>query len=366
MAKCAPPPAGCKFVKVYAKTSDGRCCAKPCHVIDAFGQPCHADSGPGPSPLHTTRPHRPVAGRSLLLDHRAQATAQIRWTGESSWTPVPTHGVRHRTSKDRSDLASLLLNNNNAVCKFADVTPLATSAEWVRRGTDEFISIASFNRFSLDLMRFGAPPELVAAAQKAAMEEIGHAKLSFAVASRLAVDQTMVPEPNLVVPDRLPLSGSVVEMAEHAFKEACLGEFMAAVQAQLELQCVVSVQRKHCAADSSKAECRDLEKMVETLRTVLTEETTHAFLAFETVRWATAKDATAKDAVGIALDDMLASEQSATATAVLRNIVAPWLAGVPVQKVNDNTIAPVLRHAIEGMVRALKLRGVPLSLPTDQ
>ena len=53
---------------------------------------------------------------------------------------------------------------------------------------------------------------------------------SFAVASRLAVDQTMVPEPNLVVPDRLPLSGSVVEMAEHAFKEACLGEFMAAVQ----------------------------------------------------------------------------------------------------------------------------------------
>ena len=37
----------------------------------------------------------------------------------------------------------------------------------------------------------------------------------------------MVPEPNLVVPDLLPLSGSVVEMATHAFKEACLGEFMA-------------------------------------------------------------------------------------------------------------------------------------------
>ena len=45
-------------------------------------------------------------------------------------------------------------------------TPLATSEEWVRRGTDEFISIASFNRFSLDLLRFGAPAELVAAAQK--------------------------------------------------------------------------------------------------------------------------------------------------------------------------------------------------------
>ena len=53
---------------------------------------------------------------------------------------------------------------------------------------------------------------------------------SFAVASRLAADQTMVPEPNLVVPDHLPLSKSVVQMATHAVKEACLGEFMAAVK----------------------------------------------------------------------------------------------------------------------------------------
>ena len=53
---------------------------------------------------------------------------------------------------------------------------------------------------------------------------------SFALASRLSADHTVVPEPNLVVPDHLPLSSSVVEMATHAVKEACLGEFMAAVQ----------------------------------------------------------------------------------------------------------------------------------------
>ena len=53
---------------------------------------------------------------------------------------------------------------------------------------------------------------------------------SFAVATRLTVDWTMVPQPNLVVLDLLPLSGSVAEMAKHAFKEACLGEFMAAVK----------------------------------------------------------------------------------------------------------------------------------------
>merc|ERR1712151_1128793 len=202
-----------------------------------------------------------VAGRSLLLSHRAKATAQVRWTGSSSWTPaLQAPENRRRTSQDRTDLASLLLNNKVDACEFADVTPLSKSEEWVRRAKDEFISIASFNRFSLDLLRFGAPADLVAAAQKAALEEIGHAKLSFAVASRLAVDQTMVPEPNLVVPDHLPLSGSVVEMAKHAFKEACLGEFLAAVKAHLELECVVSIHREHCA-NSSDAGCMDLEKM---------------------------------------------------------------------------------------------------------
>jgi len=299
-----------------------------------------------------------VAGRSLLLSQRGKATAQVRWTGTSSWTPA-LQDARRRTSQEQTDLASLLLDNDVATCAFVDVTPLATSEEWVRRATDEFISIASFNRFSLDLLRFGAPADLVSAAQKAALEEIGHAKLSFAVASRLAVDQTMVPEPNLVVPDHLPLSGSVVDMATHAFKEACLGEFMAAVQAQLELQCVVSVHRKHCS-DVSNAGCTDLEQMVHALRTVLTEETTHAFLAFETVRWATARDATARDVVATALKELLETEQPHMNAAVLRNIIAPWLEGNDVQKVNDPELAPELQHAIEGMVRALKLRSVPL------
>ena len=42
-----------------------------------------------------------------------------------------------------------------------------------------------------------------------------------------------------------------------------------------------------------------------TMQTILDEETSHAFLAFETVRWATARDATTRDAVGSALKEML-------------------------------------------------------------
>jgi len=295
-----------------------------------------------------------------LLKERAKATAQVRWTGESSWTPLQQRDNRRRTSDDRAELASLLSGSNVDACAFADVTPLSKSNEWVRRGTDEFISIASFNRFSLDLLRFGAPANLVEAAQKAAIEEIGHAKLSFAVASRLSADQTVVPEPNLVVPDHLPLSSSVVEMATHAVKEACLGEFMAAVQAQVELQCVVAVHRKHCS-ESSNAGCASLEQMLHVLRTVLTEETTHASLAFETVRWVAARDTTSRDAIRAAFQELLETGQTRASTAVLNEVIKPWFDGLPVTKVSDAALAPVLRNAIEGMVRALQLRRVSVA-----
>ena len=41
------------------------------------------------------------------------------------------------------------------------------------------------------------------------------------------------------------------------------------------------------------------------VQTVLTEETTHAFLAFETVRWAAARDDTARHAIGAALKELI-------------------------------------------------------------
>ena len=44
--------------------------------------------------------------------------------------------------------------------------------------------------------------------------------------------------------------------------------------------------------------------MYHTLQTVLTEETTHASLAFETVRWAAARDATARDAIRAAFQEL--------------------------------------------------------------
>ena len=50
----------------------------------------------------------------------------------------------------------------------------------------EHASIAAFARFSLELLAFGAPPDLVEQAQAAMADETRHAKLCFALAGAYA------------------------------------------------------------------------------------------------------------------------------------------------------------------------------------
>src|SRR6478736_3829368 len=48
----------------------------------------------------------------------------------------------------------------------------------------EHVSIASFNRFSLQLLGLGAPAELIEGAQRAALDEVHHARICFAIAEQ--------------------------------------------------------------------------------------------------------------------------------------------------------------------------------------
>ncbi|MFZ5897429.1 MAG: hypothetical protein ACOY0T_40625 [Myxococcota bacterium] len=64
----------------------------------------------------------------------------------------------------------------------------ALSDEWARAACFEHASIASFNRFSLELLALGAPGDLVERANRAALDEVRHARLCFALASVYAGD----------------------------------------------------------------------------------------------------------------------------------------------------------------------------------
>lgn len=61
----------------------------------------------------------------------------------------------------------------------------ALAAQWRENGRTEHASVAAFARLTLDLVALGAPPELVASANRDALDEIRHAELCFALARAL-------------------------------------------------------------------------------------------------------------------------------------------------------------------------------------
>ncbi|MEZ4307178.1 MAG: ferritin-like domain-containing protein [Polyangiaceae bacterium] len=93
----------------------------------------------------------------------------------------------------------------------------------------EHASIASFARFSLELLALGAPPDLLMASQQAAADEIAHARIAFALASAY--------EGKAIGPAPLDVSGvkpatSIASIVSALVEEACVGETLGAAEAR--------------------------------------------------------------------------------------------------------------------------------------
>jgi hypothetical protein len=67
----------------------------------------------------------------------------------------------------------------------AEGAPAGLADQWRENGKTEHASVAAFARLTLDLMALGAPPALVAAANRDALDEIRHAELCFSIARAL-------------------------------------------------------------------------------------------------------------------------------------------------------------------------------------
>ncbi|MFN7975175.1 MAG: ferritin-like domain-containing protein [Acidobacteriota bacterium] len=61
----------------------------------------------------------------------------------------------------------------------------ALGAQWRANGQTEHASVAAFGQLTLQLLHLGAPPSLLAAAQRDALDEIRHAELCFSLARAL-------------------------------------------------------------------------------------------------------------------------------------------------------------------------------------
>jgi hypothetical protein len=154
--------------------------------------------------------------------------------------------------------------------RWADTLPEQRRArvrdEWARAAQVEHASIASFDRFSLQLLAVGAPPSLIEAAHRAAIDEVRHAQLSFAVASIYAA-QSLGPGPLLLTPSAFAdFSPSFV--VRSAVEEGCVGETLAAAEAQ---------------AACDRAQPGALRQV---LTAIADDEAEHAALAYRFAAWA--------------------------------------------------------------------------------
>ena len=138
------------------------------------------------------------------------------------------------------------------------------AAAWRRDGLLEHASVASFSRAALELLALAAPADLVAQYQRAALEEIRHAQMCFAIAYRYDPVPT-APGP-LVAP--AARESSFVRLAVDTFIEGCVHETTAALEAsRAAAGCTVTAIRR-------------------VLHRIADDETEHSATAWATVAWA--------------------------------------------------------------------------------
>ena len=181
-------------------------------------------------------------GRPFLVDGAARVAAVVRADGWSAHARAPR--VDDLDGRTRAALADA----------------------YAQDGATEHASIASFARFALHCLALGAPPELVLAAQQAGLDELGHARRSFALASAYA-GEPLAPGP-LAIDGALAAGAEPREVVMATIREGCIAETVSAI--------LVAAARD-AATDPAVRESLDV---------VASEELEHAALAWRFARWA--------------------------------------------------------------------------------
>ena len=152
----------------------------------------------------------------------------------------------------------------------ANATRDATlAAKWERAALAEHASVASFAQLSLDLLELGAPPDLIRRCHLAAIEEIDHAKKSFALASVYggeAVGPGALPVP------RIRRRATFARVKRESIVDGCMNEARAAEDLRAE------------------AERQTDARIREMLSRIADDEEGHVRLAEDVVRFCTERD----------------------------------------------------------------------------
>ena len=135
---------------------------------------------------------------------------------------------------------------------------------WLQHAEAEHASVASFARHTLQLMSIGAPADLLVASQQASLDEIKHARICYGISSAFIGTDFW--------PGALDVEGSLEKMTlkqiiESIIQEGCIEETLSAIEAW------------------RKASITDDKAIESALSQIASEETNHAQLAWNTIRW---------------------------------------------------------------------------------
>ena len=209
----------------------------------------------------------------------------------------------------------------------ASLTPelrAALAAHFSAMAAMEHASIGSFARFSLELLALGAPPDLLAAAHQAGVDEIAHARAAYALATVYS------DEPR--GPGRLPITGVApstdpVEIVRALVREACVGETIAAAEALSLATTVTDPVLRQVFGRVSEEEARHAELGWRTLAWMLSETPSLA----EAAREAFAEAMSSISADPLVASDIVSPDHGLLSSAALgalrtkaaRDVVAP-------------------------------------------
>jgi hypothetical protein len=209
---------------------------------------------------YARRPYNP-GGRPMRVEHEPRFAVLVDGTAwHASPPPVESDAVAVAPDAERA-------------------------AHWLELARMEHASVAAFAATALRLLALGAPPELVADTHRAALDEISHARIAFALAAAYGGPAQT---PSTFDIELAPMT--LRELAIETFLDGCIGESRGAFEMSREPEPIA--------------------------QQIATDELRHAQLAWRIVSWCVRCDPSIA-ALLVAPDDDLGREVIAPCIAAL-------------------------------------------------
>eukprot|EP01084_Bolivina_argentea_P263879 446810_1 len=142
---------------------------------------------------------------------------------------------------------------------------------WLKQGVEEYVAIASFSRFALDLMSLGAPSFLLELTQKAILDEIRHSKIAFDIANiYLCEISNKCVNPSEFERHSIDIDGDCYRILSDTLNGGCFNECVSALKS---------------AKQSIVYKYDNLQPINKLLYSIAIDEVRHCSLAWVSVLW---------------------------------------------------------------------------------